>query len=60
MKFKDEAKSVINALPNNATVDDAIHALYVAAKFEHGISQISHGKGVSHSKAIKRFAKWLK
>jgi hypothetical protein len=60
MNFKNEAKQVIDTLSDKATMDDAIHALYVASKFDHGESQIRQGKGVSHTKAVRRLEKWLK
>lgn len=45
MPIKDIAKQVIDALPDGATMDDIIHALYVKAKFEHGEQEIRTGKG---------------
>lgn len=54
------AKNVINHLPKSATMDDIIHALYVNAKFQHGEREIIDGKGISHKKAKKRLAKWVK
>jgi len=36
MSGKDAAKQVIEALPDDATVDDIIHALYIRVKCERG------------------------
>jgi hypothetical protein len=33
---KDMARSVIDALPDKANIDDIIYTLYVMAKFDHG------------------------
>ena len=46
MAVKDVANQVIDALPDEATMDDIIHALYVKTKFEHGEREIREGKGV--------------
>ncbi len=40
MVFKDIAMQVIQALPNSATMDDIIHALYIQAKFAKGEQEI--------------------
>ena len=60
MPVKDVAKRVIESLPDEATMDEIIHALYVNAKFEHGEGQIRQGKGVSHKAAKERLGKWVK
>lgn len=54
MAAKDTAKQVIDILPDEATMDDIIHALYVNAKFEHGEREICEGKGVPHQEAKQR------
>ena len=58
MQTKDMAKSIIDHLPDESTLDDIIHALYVKAKFEHGEQQIKDGKGVSHEEVKIRLQKW--
>ncbi len=58
MPTKDAAKNVIDALPDEATMDDIIHALYVHAKFEHGEREIREGKGVPHDGAKQRLQRW--
>ena len=60
MTVKEIAKSVINSLPQNATIDDVIHALYVHAKFHRGEQEIKQKKGISHEDAKKRLRKWVK
>ena len=60
MAVKDIAKHVINTLPDEATMDDIIHALYINTKFEHGESEIREGKGISHEEAKQRLQKWVK
>lgn len=60
MVVKDIAKRLIDALPDEASMDDIIHALYVHAKFEHGEGQIRDGQGIPHEAAKQRLRKWLK
>jgi hypothetical protein len=54
MVAKEAARHVIDAMPDDASMDDIIHALYVRAKFEHGEGEIRQGQGVPHEKARKR------
>ncbi|GAI13485.1 unnamed protein product [marine sediment metagenome] len=60
MAVKDIAKQVIDTLPDEATMDDIIHALYVKTKFENGEREIREGKGVSNDDAKLRLKKWVK
>jgi hypothetical protein len=60
MGVKESAKQVIDALPEAATMDDVIHALYVTLKFRHGESEIRGGRGILHGQARSRLQKWLK
>jgi hypothetical protein len=54
MHTKETAKQVIDSLPDNATMDDIIHALYVNVKFSRGEREIREGKGIPHEEAKKR------
>ena len=58
MAVKEVAKQVIDALPDGASMDDIIDALYVRAKFDRGEREIREGKGVSREEAKKRLEKW--
>ena len=54
MTVKEIAKKVVDSLPDDATMDDLIHALYIQAKFQDGENEIREGKGVPHEQAKKR------
>jgi hypothetical protein len=58
MVTKELAKKVIDALPDEASMDDIIHALYVKAKFDHGQQEIRQGQGIAHEEAKQRLQKW--
>jgi hypothetical protein len=60
MAEKDIAKQVIDALPESATMDDIMHALYVRTKFSKGEKEIREGKGIPHDEAKRRLSKWVK
>ena len=54
MVAKEAAKHVIDAMPDDASMDDIIHALYVRAKFEHGEREIREGRGVPQEQVKER------
>ena len=60
MSSKEIAKQAIDALPDGASMDDIIHALYVLMKFERGEREIREGKGIPHEHAMQRLRKWTK
>ncbi len=60
MPVKEIAKNVIDTLPDDTTLDDIIHALYIRAKFDHGEREIREGKGISQEEAKQRLKKWVK
>ena len=60
MTAKQEAKQVIDALPENVSLEDVLHALYVRIKFRHGEQEIRAGRGVPHGKAKQRLKKWVR
>ena len=60
MPVKDIAKNIIDTLPDDTTLDDIIHALYIRAKFDHGEREIREGKGISREEAKLRLQKWVK
>jgi hypothetical protein len=54
MLAKETAKQVIDSLPDDTTMDDIIHALYITVKFSRGEREIRAGKGLTHEEAKKR------
>jgi hypothetical protein len=58
MPDKERAKQVIDTLPDDVTMDDIIHALYIKTKFERGDKEIREGKGIPDSEAKKRLQRW--
>jgi len=58
MTVKEMAKDVIDKLPNETSIDEIIHALYVKSKFDQGEQEIRDGLGIPHEDAVKRLQKW--
>ena len=54
MSVKQEALQTLDSLPETATWDDAIYALYVKQKVMRGLEDVRDGKTVSHEGAMKR------
>lgn len=53
MLIKDQAKQIIDKLPDEATLSEIVYALYVRDKFERGERQIRDGLGIEHEQ-LKR------
>ena len=60
MTTKEIARSVIEALPEDASIDEIMQALYVRAKLERAERSIEQGRGIPHAEAKQRLQKWLK
>ena len=52
--LKDEAKKIIEDLPENATWDDLMYQLYVKKRVETGIKEIENGETFSHEEVKNR------
>jgi hypothetical protein len=60
MDTKQQILKAIEALPENAQVEDALERLYLLYKIERGIEQADSGELISQEEARQRRAKWLK
>ncbi len=49
--MKEEAKKLIDALPDNATWDDFMYEFYVKKKLAQALQEAERGEVVSHEKA---------
>ncbi|HEV2846928.1 MAG TPA: hypothetical protein VG477_18880 [Thermoanaerobaculia bacterium] len=52
---KEEARDVIEKLPEHATWDDLMYELYVRQKIAAGIQAANEGRVVSHEEVKRRF-----
>ena len=51
---KEKVLEVIEKLPADATLEDAIERLVFLAKVERGLAELDAGKGVDHTEAKRR------
>ena len=51
---KDEARKLIDKLPDSATWDDIMYEFYVKKKIAAGLKAAEEGRVVSHEEAKKR------
>ena len=56
--LKDEAKKIIEDLPENATWDDLMYQLYVKKRVETGLKEIENGETLTHEEVKKRLLTW--
>ena len=53
---KEEARRLVEKLPDNATWDDVMYEIYVRQKIQAGLAAVERGNVVSHEDVKKRFA----
>jgi predicted transcriptional regulator len=51
---KDEAKRLIDELPENATLNDIMYELYVKQKIEAGLQAVKEGRTIPHEEVKRR------
>lgn len=56
---RDAVIDAIRQMPDDATVEDIIEALYVRQKIDAGLRDVAEGRVMSHEEAMKRLGKWL-
>jgi predicted transcriptional regulator len=60
MTTKEEVVQVVQALPNDASIEDAMERPFLSAKVERGLRQAAAGELIPHEKVKERVAKWLR
>ncbi|MDE2142793.1 MAG: hypothetical protein KGJ84_10310 [Elusimicrobia bacterium] len=60
MTTKQKAIKAVQALPDDASFEDALDRLLLLAKIERGIRQLDAGQSISHGKMKAKMKKWLK
>ena len=56
---KEKIQKVIQSLPDDAHIEDAMEGLYLLYKVEKGCKQADAGQTVSHEEAKRQLKKWL-
>ncbi|HZA25755.1 MAG TPA: hypothetical protein VFA32_24695 [Dehalococcoidia bacterium] len=60
MTTKEQILKIVQELPEDATIEEAIDQLYLWLKIQKAEAQVRSGQVVSHEEARKRIAQWLK
>jgi predicted transcriptional regulator len=60
MPTREDMMRVVEDLPEDASIDEAVERLYLLEKIERGIAQADAGHTVSHEEARRRLSRWLK
>ena len=56
---KDQMIQIIEQLPPDATVEDAIERLYLLYKVERGLDQAETGQKTTQEEARRKLSRWL-
>ncbi|HVT89550.1 MAG TPA: hypothetical protein VHD56_11905 [Tepidisphaeraceae bacterium] len=54
---KKQVRDAPSRLPDNCSLEDVQHELYVIEKVRRGLDEVKQGKGISHISAKKRLGK---
>ena len=60
MTAKEEILELMEQLPEDATIEDAIERLVVLYKIQQGLEQLDKGEGVPQEEAKRRIRQWLR
>ena len=60
MTVKEEVLELMEQLPDDASIEDAIERLIVLYKIQQGLEQLDKGEGIPQEEARKRIRQWLK
>lgn len=60
MTIKEKMIHVVQDLPADATIEDAMERFLLLAKVERGLQQAGQGKTIPHTELRERMAKWQK
>jgi hypothetical protein len=55
---KQEALSLINELPDNASWEDIQYHIYVKQKIDQGLADIEAGRVAAHDEVVAQMSKW--
>jgi predicted transcriptional regulator len=59
MTTKEQILHAISALPDEASIEDAMERLYLLYKVERGLAQADAGQTLTQDEARARMARWL-
>ena len=60
MTTKEKVLQVIQDLPDDASIEDAMERLLLLAKIDRGLEQAGAGLTIPYSQVKERMGKWMK
>lgn len=60
MTTKEKVLQAVQALPDDASIEDAMGRLLFLAKVDRGLKEVDSGQTMPHSKVKERMSKWLR
>jgi len=56
--MKELVMEVTNSLPNSATLEEIIDAIYMRIKIEQGINAVKNGEEFTEEEVLEEIKKW--
>lgn len=56
---KEEIKTILDQLPDDATLEDVQYHIYVRQKIDHALDDVAAGRTLSEEEMDKRLARWF-
>ncbi len=57
--LKQQVIRIIQALPDEATLDDIMAELYFKLQVDAGLAELNAGQGIPHEEVERRVSEWL-
>lgn len=58
MTVKEQVQKLIERLPEECTLEDVQHQLYLIEKVRSGLKSIDEGRGIGHEDVRRRLGTW--
>ena len=56
---KEQVIRMIEALPDDVTIDDVLAEIYFKLQVDAGLKELDEGRGIAHEEVEERMSKWL-
>jgi predicted transcriptional regulator len=56
---KDEVRELLENLPDDVSLEDIQHHLYVRQKIQKGLESAQQGRTLTHEEMLRRMSRWL-
>jgi predicted transcriptional regulator len=57
---KEIARAVLDCLPEDCSLEDIAHHLYIRAQVEKGVGDLDEGRAVLHEQVMREAAEWIR